>query len=185
MVSIRCLNGHICGGAIINERTVVTAAHCLFRFPARILSVHVGDNTLTVIDGQLHDVERIHYHERNNNRIVTVLGWGSTDASRNQSVEYLREAQVPIFKQNECRRIYDLVGKLVTERMLCAGYTHGGVDACSYDSGGPLIANDKLIGLVSWGYECAKPNKPGVYARLAVLRPWIDTVLLEEYNEIL
>jgi secreted trypsin-like serine protease len=31
------------------------------------------------------------------------------------------------------------------------------------DSGGPLFnaANQKLVGIVSWGYGCADPNYPG------------------------
>lgn len=42
------------------------------------------------------------------------------------------------------------------------------------DSGGPLIANNKLIGLVSWGRGCGKTKYPGVYTKIAALRAWID-----------
>lgn len=46
------------------------------------------------------------------------------------------------------------------------------------DSGGPLSAISKedgkprLVGIVSWGYGCAKPNYPGVYARVLAAREW-------------
>ena len=56
-------------------------------------------------------------------------------------------------------------------RMLCAGYTSGGTDTCQGDSGGPMFRRDAKapgveVGIVSWGDGCARPNKPGVYARV-------------------
>lgn len=101
-----------------------------------------------------------------------VTGWGNTQTSA-ESREWLRSAEVPIVNQDDCSRKYERFGG-ITERMICAGYTEGGKDACQGDSGGPLISNNNvLIGIVSWGYGCAKPDFPGVYSRVTMARNWI------------
>lgn len=47
-------------------------------------------------------------------------------------------------------------------------------------AGGPLSCVEptsrirKLVGVVSFGEGCAKPNNPGVYARVQDFRSWIE-----------
>ncbi|CAB9496864.1 Plasminogen (Fragment) [Seminavis robusta] len=58
---------------------------------------------------------------------------------------------------------------------MCAGVPGGGRDSCKGDSGGPLLDRDtgELVGVVSWGYGCARSEAPGVYARSSTMYPWI------------
>ncbi|NXW77970.1 TM11F protease, partial [Hirundo rustica] len=107
-----------------------------------------------------------------------VTGWGALENDGN-SVNQLRQAEVRIISTEVCnrRRVY---GGAITPGMLCAGYLEGQVDACQGDSGGPLVhANSRgiwyLVGIVSWGDECGKPNKPGVYTRVTYYRNWIHS----------
>lgn len=95
------------------------------------------------------------------------------------SVNQLRQAEVKIISTAICNR-RQVYGGAVTPGMLCAGYLEGQVDACQGDSGGPLVhANSRgiwyLVGIVSWGDECGKPNKPGVYTRVTYYRNWINS----------
>jgi len=99
-------------------------------------------------------------------------GWGTTSEGGSIPAA-LRKVTVPIVSRATCRGQYGQ--SAITDRMICAGLTQGGKDACQGDSGGPLTINDVLIGVVSWGQGCARPNYAGVYANVGALRNWIDT----------
>ena len=45
--------------------------------------------------------------------------------------------------------------------------------SCDGDSGAPLLENDVIVGLVSWGDGCARKGRPGVYARVSCAYDWI------------
>ncbi|MEV6911591.1 serine protease [Amycolatopsis sp. NPDC051071] len=94
---------------------------------------------------------------------ATVLGWGRVAEGGARS-DYLRSAVVPVASDETCRTAYSGYDP---SDMVCAGYPEGGVDACQGDSGGPLVVGDTVIGIVSFGEGCARPNKPGVYTRVS------------------
>jgi secreted trypsin-like serine protease len=98
--------------------------------------------------------------------MATVLGWGRTGENEPQS-STLRSVTVPIVADADCARAEP---DFKSPAMVCAGVPEGGRDACLGDSGGPMVVAGRLAGLVSWGEGCARPGKPGVYARLATYR---------------
>ncbi|PIO01024.1 hypothetical protein AB205_0024270 [Aquarana catesbeiana] len=70
----------------------------------------------------------------------------------------------------------------ITNTMICAGYNEGGIDTCQGDSGGPLMCQQEnrwyQVGVTSFGYGCAQPERPGVYARVTTFTEWIQSFLI-------
>jgi len=106
----------------------------------------------------------------------TIVGFGTTEEGGDVA-DTLQEAQVPITTDSYCAGAYS---DFDATTMVCAGFPQGGVDTCQGDSGGPMFGRDaagalKVVGATSWGEGCARPGKPGVYARVgdSLLREWI------------
>ena len=101
-------------------------------------------------------------------KMSTIIGWGDL-AEGGPAATVLQEAQVPIVSDATCASQLGDAG-FEAESMVCAGYPQGGVDTCQGDSGGPLLVpagtGYRQAGVTSWGEGCARPNSPGVYARL-------------------
>ena len=111
------------------------------------------------------------------NAIVSGFGRTSESASAPAST-ILRAAEVPLMSFETCQTYY---GKRVYPKMLCAGFKEGKHDSCQGDSGGPLVklknGRGIVIGVVSWGIGCARPEKPGVYTKISSYLDWIyDTI---------
>jgi len=119
---------------------------------------------------------------------LIVMGWGDIDHRESELVtsDIMRESTVTYWNNTECEKSTGYtfledgtVGlasyeELVTPTMLCARDIEGFVsDACQGDSGGPLVktgsdsSTDVQVGVVSWGFGCANPDFPGVYARVS------------------
>ena len=103
-----------------------------------------------------------------------VTGWGYTEEGGTPS-ETMMKARVPIVSDAVCSQAYGR--DLYPSVMVCAGKK--GVDACQGDSGGPLVVQDDqhlgwaLIGILSWGFGCAREKYFGVYTEVSYYIPWI------------
>ncbi|KOX69810.1 Trypsin-1, partial [Melipona quadrifasciata] len=87
---------------------------------------------------------------------------------------YLRSVNLSLIQSEKCP-----VPGVDDKVHLCAGMLEeGGRDACQGDSGGPLLCNNTQIGIISWGKGCARPNSPGVYARLDLYLNWLNETIL-------
>ncbi|CAG2113186.1 unnamed protein product, partial [Medioppia subpectinata] len=134
-----------------------------------------GDNDIALIgiNGQLQlgtrDMDRIRLPAQGSDvppvSMVTVVGWGYLDYFGTDLAHTLQTVDVPVVDRQRCTSEYEDYN-VVTNNMMCAGLDQGGKDACQNDSGGPVKFNNVLVGIISWGNECARPLFPGVYVRV-------------------
>ena len=99
----------------------------------------------------------------------TVAGWGATQEG-GATAHILQELHgLEVMSDDHCRGL--LGNSAISADMVCAGGQEG-KDSCQGDSGGPLVVQEAdstftLMGVVSWGYGCARQDQPGVYAEVS------------------
>ncbi|KAK3921691.1 Serine protease easter [Frankliniella fusca] len=109
-----------------------------------------------------------------------VAGWGIYDIGLQRSSQELRTVHLPVVSNSICHALYRNQAN-ITKRQLCAGGELG-FDACSGDSGGPLLKVEAynggpryfIVGIVSFGSKrCGLTPTPGVYTRVSYYVDWI------------
>uniref|UniRef100_A0A2R5L8C6 Putative serine protease n=2 Tax=Ornithodoros turicata TaxID=34597 RepID=A0A2R5L8C6_9ACAR len=129
--------------------------------------------------GNPDHVEKVFFKRPKQKAFVT--GWGRSAESVKASSR-LQEVEVPIHSPDTCMKSTNFT---VTENMLCAGATIGGVtrDACDGDSGGPLVSEHEgswyLLGIVSWGESaiCGDKGSYGFYTKVNRFHSWIKGIV--------
>ncbi|XP_006876798.1 PREDICTED: azurocidin [Chrysochloris asiatica] len=202
LASIQHEGNHFCGGALIHRRFVLTAASC-FRvrnpgittvvlgvydlrrressrqtFSVRSISENGYDPQQSLNDVLLLQLDR----EANLTSSVAlvplpaqnttveagtrcqVAGWGLTQRSRFLS-RFPRVVNVTVTPEEQCRPNNVCTGVLTRRGGICQG-----------DGGTPLICNGLAHGVASFSLgPCGRG--PDFFARVALFRDWIDSIL--------
>merc|ERR1712038_653771 len=105
-----------------------------------------------------------------------VAGWGK-DGKGGSFQTIQNKVDVPLMDSRDCQsRMKSALGRdagrnfQLSESEVCAGGEEG-KDACDGDGGAPLVCQSKdnrwnVVGLVTWGVDCARRGVPGIYANI-------------------
>ncbi|XP_003439713.1 trypsin [Oreochromis niloticus] len=207
VVSVQNIDGHMCGGFLVTEDFVVTAAHCDVENPT-----HVVLGSHNIKKGYQINIEKKFKHPSYSNIWLgndIMLLKLSRKAQLGCKVQII---QLPCAEMNlKAGEVCQVAGwgknrtggenvddlRVVSvsvinqyvcreqwpglsANVICAGGYGTNKGFCQGDSGAPLVCNGLVVGLASFNknYNCAYPDVPNIYTDISKYLKWINGILL-------
>ncbi|KAK9519130.1 hypothetical protein VZT92_021877 [Zoarces viviparus] len=204
MASVQNSKGHLCGGFLISEDFVLTAAYCDDGITHVVLGTH---NLKSVNDDNKISIKEKYKHE-SYEKVTTgndiMLLKLSKKVSLNGRVQTIPLPTSGMNNQDDCQvagwgaietdgpavddlRVVDVsiinlevctqVWGRLPDNVICAGGYGTDKGFCRGDGGGPLVCNGKAVGVVSFNIGGKYPDVPNVYTDVSKYLPWICSII--------
>ncbi|XP_029988038.1 chymase-like isoform X2 [Sphaeramia orbicularis] len=168
MASLQICGTHVCGGFLIREDFVLTAAHCR---QSSTMTVVLGAHNITRKEPsqQRMEVDEYFEHPHYNGKF-------------NDDIMLLKEATEKLQFTEECKHKWQESFNSAT--MICTTFDKKSGGICQGDSGGPLFCNKTPQGIAAFTAceDCDNPKYPHVFTKISFYIPWIEEVLKRSEN---
>ncbi|XP_051170632.1 transmembrane protease serine 9-like [Leptopilina boulardi] len=203
-VSLQRMGEHFCGGSIIGEKWVLTAAHCFLHIHRHSVEVMVGSYDRT--QGKTYRVKKVKVHpyynqQINRNDIAVIKIHGRFEYSSMVSAISLPKRNMIGDNKNVVITGWGQLGNRpgspiqlqfinsqILNHRICeqsfgpidthfCTFAQYGKGSCPGDSGGPIAMGEYLVGLVSFGSEYCASGSPDVHTNVFLFVDWIASIV--------
>uniref|UniRef100_A0A671PH51 Peptidase S1 domain-containing protein n=1 Tax=Sinocyclocheilus anshuiensis TaxID=1608454 RepID=A0A671PH51_9TELE len=164
---------HQCGGFLINQNWIMSAAHC---YDTRI-EVHLGKHNIAVDESSEQSIpsERVIHHPYLTDIMLIKLSKPATLNKFVKPVDLPKSCAPP---DTMCRvsgwgitmnetvdsdKLQCLNLSIISDRDCNESYP----DLITGDSGGPMVCDGEIQGIVSAGGRCAAKDQPGIFTKIS------------------
>ncbi|VDI14478.1 Hypothetical predicted protein [Mytilus galloprovincialis] len=103
--------------------------------------------------------------------LCTITGWGDTDVNLGKIFpDRLQVQTMPVVTDDYCGTVWNIPKKIMNN-LICLQKNN--TDSCLHDSGGPLVCNKKVVGILTTGGEPCNGKKPSIHTRTSANLNWI------------